>query len=414
MRRNNHWRVLFTGALEYLMIFPIFLAISIFALSADIQAWWLYTLPLVFAIGYFIRNVRSDQKRIVYLAIILSISFVLPALLNHFISISMIVWIVLSIIYVTILYRGLAYGEEDIDDLFKAHYLWAIAFPLYFVGYFFYTNIDLLIPFTNTFQLAGFVVFVLTLFVSNSSMLRRATYSKEKRPVIGRSLRIQNRLFMLVTIITIVLLANFGFIREVLIMLRNGISSVVIFFLTFSSPNEEKEDYADPQLAESVLPFDETGEASFIAKFFEQMVIYLGIIAAGVLLIVALYFINRKIKSFIKNIILYLKKMMTRIISGDDSTDGVNIYVDEKENLFSIKKWVKSKTNDVKHVVATITERRVKWDSLSNVEKVRFIYRSLIHDRMKRGEVYRNVLTPRQMLHEVERQQLQIEKRFKN
>ncbi|MCK0473098.1 DUF4129 domain-containing protein [Halalkalibacter sp. AB-rgal2] len=405
MHRNNHLRVLFTGVLEYLMIFPVFLAISIFSLSADIQAWWLYTLPVVFAIGYFIRIVLSKQKRFVYLAIILSISFVLPVLLNYFISISMIVWIVLSIIYVTILYRGLTFGEKDIDDLFKAHYLWAIAFPLYFVGYFFYTNIDLLVPFTNTFQLAGFVIFVLTLFISNSSMLRRATYSKEKRPAIGRSLRNQNRLFMLVTLITIVLLANFGFIREVLIILRNGVSSVVMFFLTIFSPDESDVVYDDPQLSEPVLPSAETGEPSFIAQFFEQIVIYVGIIAAGVLLIVALYFINRKMKSFIKNIIQYLKKMIKRIMPGDDSTDGVNIYVDEKENLFSIKKWVKSKTKNVKHLVATITERRVKWDSLSNVEKVRLIYRTLLHDRMKRGDVYRRELTPRQMLHEVEWQQ---------
>ncbi|WP_062047017.1 hypothetical protein [Bacillus sp. JCM 19034] len=236
MHRKRHLQIVMVGILEYLLLFPLLLTIALLALNEDIRSLWLFTLPFVFALAYFISTLITSNKRIVSVMTITIMSLIIGGLFCIFTSISFFLWPIFICIYTFIMFRAFAYREYDIDDLFKVHYFWTVALPCYFVGYFFYEHIEQLNQYRDHFQVAGILTLLVTLFISNHSMLRRATYSKEKSPVIGRSLTLQNRLFMVGTIVLLFLLANLGFVRDVLIFIRNAVGRVVLFLQHYSVP----------------------------------------------------------------------------------------------------------------------------------------------------------------------------------
>ncbi|WP_062047015.1 DUF4129 domain-containing protein [Bacillus sp. JCM 19034] len=100
-----------------------------------------------------------------------------------------------------------------------------------------------------------------------------------------------------------------------------------------------------------------------------------------------------------------MKTLVNRLLPGDDRTDGVNIYIDEKESLLNVKSWFKNKANNVIQFVTTVSERRIKWSLLTNSEKVRYIYREMVMGQIKRGFVYRKDLTAHEVLSKIKMKQ---------
>ena len=59
------------------------------------------------------------------------------------------------------------------------------------------------------------------------------------------------------------------------------------------------------------------------------------------------------------------------------------MYIDEKENIFEWDDWLQERKQHLKNFVDQTFTRKPRWDTLTNEEKVRFVYRQLVQRAFK-------------------------------
>src|SRR5699024_223077 len=152
--------------------------------------------PSLFFIGVLYRTIFSTQSWWGY-AIFAMIIGILSSLIFE---IHIIFQILIAIIHTVIVYRGMMYVGRSWGSLLPISFLWAGGSMIYFVSFFFFRYIDHLTPYLNIFTISGLLLICTTMFITNNDHLRYATLSKSKKPFISRNIRMQNRIFLIVTI----------------------------------------------------------------------------------------------------------------------------------------------------------------------------------------------------------------------
>ena len=99
-----------------------------------------------------------------------------------------------------------------------------------------------------------------------------------------------------------------------------------------------------------------------------------------------------------KKIIQFLKEIVSQVITREESTQ----YVEEKESVFNWKEWKDEQQSKAKGFVKNILKRKPSWNSLSNQEKVRFVFRKFILQEMDQTKL-KEQATPREILEEIKR-----------
>lgn len=373
---------------EYLLFLPILLIIGILMMAYQPLWIWLASLLVSLFIGVVYRTLFPKQKWGIYLGIAVVIG-VLPGIIfgKH-----VLVWIVSAIIHPIVIYRGMMYASRTWKSLLPTSFLWAGGFPIYFVSYFAFRYIDILHPYLTLITIGGAVLVIMTLFISNNERLKTSTLSEEENPYVSRTIKKQNRLFLVITVAVIALLVG-GY------KIQDAFKAALLWFIGLFSGSSAEEEVIEstPPPSNSGLPFEGEKESSAILKFLEVIAMY----AVYILLAVALVFL---ISLFVKKMRTWLKKVMYRflsflkqMVSRPDQSETSTGYVDEKESIFNWKEWKKEQQEKAKGFVKHIFKGEPSWESLSNQQKVRYIYRRFLLPRVKDTN-YKTTNTPRETL----------------
>lgn len=396
LNKRNLIGTLLQGIVEYLLFFPLLLIIGIYIVD-HLQLWsWLVSILGLFIIGVLFRTLLPNQKWWMHAGFSIIVG-ILPSFIfgGHLLFV-----ILLAVIHPVFVYRGMMYAGRSGGSLLPVSFLWLGGLGIYFIGYFVFRYVETLNPYLTLFTVFGAILVVLTLFISNNDHLKSATLSKERVPFISRAIKNQNQIFLLITISVIALITNGQMIRE---GLWNGFRTSIQWIITLLSGSEDQqiiEEPPPPSSAAPKLPFVETKEPSAFAELLEVIMMYVVYFLLFVAMIVLLLLLVKRTRLWIKKIvgtfILFLKQMVSRSTKRVETAQ----YVDEKESVFSWKEWKEEQQEKAKGLMQNIFKRKPSWDSLSNQEKVRFVYRELLLQEM--GNInYKSTYTPSEMLEQL-------------
>lgn len=378
---------------EYLLLLPILLVIGIHIVS-DTQLWfWLICLFGLFTIGIMCRTMIAQQKWWFYscVAMIIGMS-------STFIFVDHLLFmIILTIIHMLLVYRGMMYASQAWEELLPHSLLWIGGLGVYFVSYFIFRYVDVLNPYLNLVTVSGVVFVILTLFTSNSDHLKSTTLSKEKKPFISQTVKRQNRIFIIITIAIILLIANGRRIQETL---WNGFRGIIQWMIELLSDGEQGGNLGEdppPAPVESVLPVVETKEPSAFAKLLEVIAMYVVYISVAIVIILLILLLMKKTRRWLIKVFQKLLQFLRRIGGQITARDELTQYIEEKESVFDWRDWKEENQSKVKAFIQHMFKRKPKWESLSNQEKVRFVFRELIEQEMDHS-VYKAHETPREIL----------------
>jgi hypothetical protein len=381
------------GIFEYLLFLPVFLMIGVIMID-DLQLWnWLLSLYVLFIVGVSFRTIFPHQKWWLFslysIVIGVSTSFIFAA--------SLLLVILLAMIHTLIVYRGMMYASQTWEDLLPISFLWLGGLGVYFMSYFIFRTVEGLNLYLNQMTVFGTILIVMTMFVSNSDHLKNTTLSKEKKPFISRIIKKQNRVFLAITIVIIALIANGQMIRE---GLWNGFRAVVrwlIEFLSGSESGEVIEEPPPPPPVDPMLPFEDPKEPSAIAKFLEAMTEYVTYFLLAVATILLILLFIKKTRIWITNGLRMLIQFLRTIVNQMTTREESMQYIEEKENVFDWQEWKDEQQSKAKGLMKYIFKRKPSWDSLTNQQKVRYVFRNFLLQEIELTKLKKHD-TPREIL----------------
>lgn len=379
------------GLYEYLLFFPIFLMIGINFIAEEKLVIWLALLPILFVIGLIYRLNFTEQKWWVYSILSFGLGLIPSFVFGE------IWWItsMLIIIHTAIIFRGIMYIGRTWDNLLPISFMWVGGFGIYFFGSIIFYTMDKLTRYFPHVTIGGAIIVVTTLFVSNNWHLRASTLSKDKKPFISNAIKVQNIFFISVTIIIIAFITYGNVIQDALI----GTIRTIVSFLIGKQENPEIDPLPPPPSQSTTdLPIDDVPEPSFLAVLLETIFIYISYIIIFLSLIILILFTIKKTREMIlkgiQTTINFLKQIVKRFTRNEKV-----IYVDEKESLFDFQDWMKERQENFRGFVQSAFKRKPNWNSLSNKEKVRFVYREFIQRELKDDIILSQ--TPRETLDKI-------------
>ncbi|MFA9557055.1 hypothetical protein ACERII_07115 [Evansella sp. AB-rgal1] len=398
---NHYWEEVVKkwiyGLLEYLCLFPLIFMIGIFSMES--QLFVLITvLPVMFLIGICLRVFIKNSKKWVYVLFNLFSSAIVAYLLIDGIIATSIFF--LFAIFMVI--RGINYVENSWETVFPVSYLW-ISLLSYFIIFFFFRNSEILQPYSDYITWTGLLTVVFTLFVSNSRQLKSATLTEKKNGLINKTMTWHNRIFIGLTVIFIIIIANYRYVQEIIDQLKEAIRNILIWFVQLFE-NEPPENITSIEPAEIVPPdfMEEPGDPSIIAVILERIfsVILIILLVAGSIILLYIFF--KKIRGWLRALRIWLGKMLN--LFNSEKEEDLLAYVDEKESAFDWKQFRHGYEERLKDWFTETFKREPKWKDLkSNAERARFLYRHYILKQMKKGYKFRESNTPMETMKELDK-----------
>lgn len=381
-------RLSFHLLIEYLMFLPFFLIGGILMSHHYSLPVWLVSFILVYVLGVLFKTLVQTDKWWIY-ALCAGVTSVPLAFLigDHWVT-----WLILIIVYPIISYRGIRHMTTDIKTLLPIPILWVGGFITYFVAYLFFRYLDSLVDYLPLITVGGIVFVIATLFLSNSEQLKRSTLSKEKHPAINQTIRRQNKIYLSLTIVVILILSIGNYIQ-------NGLLQALRWLFGLMGGDGKVTEVpveTPPQSSESPdLGLGEITEPSLFWKILEQIAIYAVYITLAIVAILLILLLVKKtrvgvIKLF-HAVMAFLKTMSGRFT---DDTEN-ELYEEEKENIFNFKDWSDEQKQRMKSLASKVFKRKVNWNTLSNREKVRVTYRTFISEQ---SELKNESDTPREIV----------------
>jgi hypothetical protein len=390
------------GMGEFILIFPLVLLLSIYIVP--IPLLWIAHLPILFILGYLFRVSVQDKKRMIYILFTIIISASSAILFYHNVLSYLFVFISNCVIF----YRSILYAEREAEKLFSFPKLWIFGFPLYFIAYFLYRFIDPLTPYLKIITWAGIFLVVITLFTSNSNSLKSSTLSKQKKPFVTGSIKQKNRAYILIFISIIAIITNFKVIQIFFYKATVAVISMILSILSIFENDEPIE--GTPPPAEAVTPVLEGGEPSTIAVILDKIMQIAFYSIALIVSVALIIFAGKKLGYLLIKGLKWVLKFLNQIfhLGQREQEEGIQ-YFDEKESLINIKKWGHGKKNQTKELIFHLFNRKPKWEDLSDREKVRYVYRQLVENKVKQGFILKVSHTPSEIISEINKKRNQNE-----
>lgn len=156
--------------------------------------------------------------------------------------------------------------------------------------------------------------------------------------------------------------------------------------------------------ASPVMPDLPAGEKSAFAEFLDMMMTYIAYVVVGVILILALLLLIKKVRQHLLKLFRKLIAKVKEIFSRTSMDRETEQYIDEKESLFDWQEWRREQQAKAKNMMRHLFNREVRYESLSNQEKARFIYRKLVELHGKDMDIDVS-MTPREVLKKLSHEQ---------
>lgn len=376
------------GFIELLLIFPLVLMAGILLVGSD-KLWnYLFSLWGVFFVGILVRNIWPQKKWWFYLLAAIGLE-ILPTWLFAD------VWyiqILLAIIQIVLVFRGLTYlGDAFVIPI---HFMWYAGLLVYFISYFLFRYQPLFEPYLTLVSICGIGLVGVILFTSNDQTLKESTLSQEQRPFISRTTLRQNRLFLLGTFLVIVAISNFGKIRE---WLWDSFRAVMGFIFRQSGEAETEPMVEGGAASSPMMPDLPPDEKSPLAEFIDMIMTYIAYVVVAIILILLLLLMFKKVRQQLAKVFRKLFTMIKDLLSRSAQDRETEQYIDEKESLFDWQAWRKEQQEKAKTMMQQLFKRETRYESLSNEEKARYIYRKLVEQQSKQKDIHPS-MTPREVL----------------
>ncbi|WP_204524723.1 hypothetical protein [Litchfieldia alkalitelluris] len=308
--------------------------------------------------------------------------------------------IFLSLFYACLMYRGVMYAEYPWSKLLPIRILWTLGFSVYFISYFVYQYFNKLTPFLTTISWGAIIFVLITLFISNTEHLRQATLSKQEKPYIGRTLKAQNKVFIILTFITVILIVNFKIVQDSIFHMVRSFLMGIIWFISLFPSEQGTEDREQPPEKQPFAPISETSEPSLLSQILNWMFIVGGVIIVSITIIVLFYFILKKGKQWLQVCFKGIMTFLNRVLKTNQDYEEQNQYIDEKESLID---WNRINKKLSKGIIQNVLNQMKKKKLTTNKEKVRDIYLSFVLYQTKKGYFYKSSNTPKETLNDLKK-----------
>lgn len=383
---------LFQLLFEYLLLLPLLVLIGLFIESSLPLSVWLISIMIAYLIGALIKRLLKTGAWWIYGMIIVIISIGASSMIGDKWS----MWILLSIVYMFFLYRGMAYVSHGWDDLLSLPILWVGGFLLYLITYFLFRYVDTFSSYLPIITTGAFIFVISTLFVTNIKQLNASSLSEEGKSLVTSTMKWQNRLYLIGTVFIIALFTIGGKAQTNFILFIRWLFQL----LTGASEPEE----VPPQVNTPPMDMDIiAGEYQDPALFWvilEKIMIYTIYVFLACLVLFLLLSLLKKTRKWVIRLIqaaIYFLQQLGNKTEEEESDEG---YVDEKENLFDWQEWKKKQQTKAKAFVSRIFKRREKWDDLTNEEKVRYLYKLVMKEKVT-VKNWHKADTPREAIEKV-------------
>ncbi|MBS4178232.1 hypothetical protein [Lederbergia citrea] len=393
LKLRNVMVTLLQGCFEYLLLFPFIMIIGL--LLAGSRIWlWLASILVLFFLGALFKTLLPNQKWWVYAGFSVVVGVITAVLFDqHLFSL-----ITLAFIHPIFIYRGMMYTSRPWNSLIPITFMWFGGFGIYFVSYFVYRFVEKFSPYLTLISICGALTVVIILFISNSEHLKASTLSKQKKPFISRTIKKQNRVYLALTIAVIALITNGQMIRDLLWSGFKGFIQLILGMFSGGDVGPEVDEIPPPASMDLGLPVDK--KKSAFAEFLDLIMTYFGYILFVLVVVAILLLLIRKIRLWVKQLVCALISFLQQMVSRTSERDDSFQYIDEKESIFDWKEWKKEQQDKAKGFVQKIFKREPRWESLSNQQKVRFVYRTFLSRQLKNMH-YKSALTPRETVDEL-------------
>ncbi|KRG14995.1 DUF4129 domain-containing protein [Lederbergia galactosidilytica] len=383
------------GIIELLLTFPLVLMAGVLLVGTERLWGWLFSLWGLFFIGTILRFLWPQKKWWFYILLAICLELFPTWLFSD-------IWyiqILLAIIQMVFVFRGLTYlGNSSALPLL---FMWYSGLLIYFASYFLFRYHSLFQPYLSVFSLCGIILIGIILFISNDETLKASTLSQEQSPVINRTIQRQNRLFLIGTFLVIIAISNFGKIRE---WLWDSFRALMGFIFRESSDKELEPMMEEGASSSPMMPELPTGEKSAFAEFLDMVMTYIAYVVVVVILILALLLLVKKVRQHLLKLFRKFIAKVKEIFGRSSMGREMEQYIDEKENIFDWQAWRGEQQAKVKQLMGHLFNREVRYESLSNQEKARFIYRKLVEQQAKGMDIHHS-MTPREVLRKLSNEQ---------
>ena len=391
-KRKLARKIMLQGISEYLLCFPILVVVAILLMPSQPVWIWLFAMFLFGLFGICIGVLLKRLPRWTHVLAAIIVGGASPLL---FIA-DPIQIVILGFVQAVIVYRGMTYRSQFLGKMLPAYFFWTYGLGIYFIGFFIFRYVDLFKPAFNGVTSAGILYVVVMLFITNEERLKAVTLSEKREPFVSKIIQRQNRLFLMATLLLVFLMAGTG-------MVQNGFMSGLRWLVSLLSGGDEEQIEQTPEApmesGNPQVPFDDPGEPSMIAVFFEKVAFGLFYIFLAVAAVTVVLLLVKKTRQWMKKLFRVVLNFLKQMTTAPDVLEETS-YRDEKESVFDFEEWKKQRKEKMKGFVRQVLKREPNWKKLSNEEKIRFVYRKLIEQESDRIE-YQTTKTPREMLQEI-------------
>lgn len=382
------------GLVEYFMVFPLFILIGYYLNESQLSSWLVFILFLYLLGGAIQLLIKKEQMIIQFLSA-LCIGIPTAFLFEY-------PWIV-SIIHVLIVFRS--YSLAITRRILPLNYLWFGGLGIYIVSYISFIAIDSLQEWKGVLTFGGVVYVIAVMFITNQHHLYHASLSK--KPILTQAMKRQNQL-AIAFIGLLILLLSYG--KALQQLLWNGFRSTMIAIIHLLSGEEKEEVVFEEEPLAPPMDFTDLGEVkepSAIAVLLEKIFMYGALILLAFAFVFLLLYSIKHTRTWVKNIIQKMKQFLSQLQLRRNDVD-IEEYTDETENLFDFKEWRKERSERIKDWVQGFTHRPANWNTLTNEQKVREIYKQFVKGHLTVDQ-YKQSDTPRQTvekIHHADRQKV--------
>ncbi|GGE40251.1 hypothetical protein GCM10011391_18780 [Pullulanibacillus camelliae] len=390
-------RKVIEGIIEGLVVLPILLLISIYLLPNTLHIIWMASLLVLFIAGVIVRARVKNKKRGVYLLLSVLIGSIGTL---SFLS-SLLITLVIEILAIGVVYRGIIHAEREWEESLPLIILWG-SLPIYFVGYFLFGAFNALMPYQSLLTWLGIMTLVIVLFVNNHRQLMAAALSNQKRPFLSRAVLWQNRGYIVILLLIILLVINYRLFPYLFSKLASLFSYIIQVVLAIF-PHRSKSTINQPSTAQ-VPPFlkIEARHPSIGGEVLEKIMMGLAYVFLCAAVLFLIFIIYKKLKPaitrYFQKLLLYMNQLFQQL---EDQSQALG-YQEEREMLF--QDWRHETKEKLKRGLSQ-WQRTQRWEDLqTNQERIRFLFRQLLFKEMKQGYIYQSHHTPRETLDKIKKQ----------
>jgi len=380
------------SSLELLAFFPVILVLAI-ALNPPMH---LFLFVLSLSISFLIGIISGRIAELTHRNLILILGFIAIGFSVYRIYGGTFAWILYSVIYCLVYFRGFKSSESSDSDWFPLQ-IFFISYLLHFAIIFYFSRVHELNHYLPYLAWSAFLTIIVSLIFMNFHQLKHAALSNNSdfSPPTG----MVRKNFVLVALVLIVLfsISYFRTIREFVIWFWTIVINSVFSVLAFISAllhGDQAQQALPAQGNQLPLVLDSSTRTVnpiwlAIMDFISTILLSVLILAIVFLLIKAIYTLLRAI---LKSLFKYVKS------DPQDDAEADSGFVDQKESLLDLTKLKENYLKRFQSILDSFLKREKKWQDLSgNIEKIRFLYKYAIIKYAAAGYRFKSHLTPNEL-----------------